>query len=374
MTAMMTNVDQPNVGIVVRPNNGISTVVESQRAIAEVQAALTVAAARPRDEKRAIERIEVACERVGLAEKAEYSYSRGGQEITGPTIDLLTVIANCWGNLQFGFRELAQRNGESDIEAFAWDLETNSKRSVQFTLPHKRHTRSGSTTLTDPRDIYEMVANNAQRRVRACLEAVIPPDVVEDAVMKTRATLQVTAEVNDDSITKLLAAFEKFGINKMQIEARLQRRIDTMQPAQLVSLRRIYRSMQDGMSIPQDWFPSAEAPQEPAPTTAAATVKEQLKKKAKAAEPEAATSAVTPDDQQPDAPSPQDDAAMLREVTLSDWSDLFAQADSILGVEKLQGELTQRASKLELLAQLNDLANGATARIRSKRGTASNGH
>lgn len=265
-----------------QPGQGISTTVESQRAIAEVQAALTVAAARPRDEKAAMERIEVSCQRVGLAEKAEYSFSRGGQEITGPTIDLLTVIANCWGNVQFGFRELTQRNGESEVEAFAWDLETNSKRSVQFTVPHVRHTRQGTTKLTDPRDIYELVANNAQRRVRACLEAVIPPDVVEDAALQCRATLKEKADVTPDSIARLVEAFAKHGVTKAQIEAKLLRRIDTMQPAQLVSMRRIYKSLSEGMSQPSDWFPAVEGEQ-PQAESQATTVKEALKKRAKPA-------------------------------------------------------------------------------------------
>lgn len=269
-----------SAGMIVRPNANIGMASEQQRVIGDIQAALTVAAARPRDQKVAMDRVEIACQRPGLAEKAEYSYSRGGQEITGPTIDLLTVIANCWGNIQFGFRELAQRNGESEVEAFAWDLETNAKRSVTFTVPHKRFTRSGSTALTDPRDIYETVANNAQRRVRACLEAVIPPDVVEDAVSQCRATMQETAAVTPDSIGKLAAAFEKLGVRKAQLEARLQRRLDTMQPAQLVSMRRIYKSISDGMSVVTDWFPDAEpAKQEEG---AAATVKDALKKKAQA--------------------------------------------------------------------------------------------
>lgn len=287
MSTAIAKTEHPAGDLVVRPqsSHGISTTVESQRAIAEVQAALTVAAARPRDEKGAMERIEISCQRVGLAEKAEYSFSRGGQEITGPTIDLLTVIANQWGNVQFGFRELTQRNGESEVEAFAWDLETNSKRSVQFTVPHVRHTRQGTTKLTDPRDIYELVANNAQRRVRACLEAIIPPDVVEDATLQCRATLKEKADVTPDSINRLVEAFAKHGVTKAQIEARLLRRIDTMQPAQLVSMRRIYKSLSEGMSAPSDWFAAAEGEQQAENQTA--TVKEALKKRAKPApEPE----------------------------------------------------------------------------------------
>lgn len=226
-----------------------------------------------------VDRIKNACQRIGLAEKSEYVYNRGGTDITGPTIDLLTVIANYWGNIQFGFRELSQQGGESTVEAFAWDLESNAKRSVVFTVAHKRVTDKGrkTTILTDPRDIYELVANYAQRRVRSCLEAIVPPDVVEDAVLQCRATLQERAEVTPDAIAKLLAAFGKLSVSKEQIEAKLGRRLDAMQPAQLVNLRRIYKSITDGMSKPEDWFEVLGAEE---PKSAADAAKDALRKKA----------------------------------------------------------------------------------------------
>lgn len=158
-------------------------------------------------------------------------------------------------------------------------METNSKRTVVFNVPHKRVTKRGTTQLTDPRDIYELVANQAQRRVRACLEAIIPPDVVEDAVAQCRATLKETAQVTPESIAKLMEAFGKMCVSKEQLEKRLGRRLDAMQPAQLVNLRRIYKSITDGMSKPGDWFEYGEddAPQQ----SAADAAKDALRKKSK---------------------------------------------------------------------------------------------
>jgi hypothetical protein len=268
--------------LVVRPQTTIGAQAEMQRVQAEIQSRLMVAKSCPRDEVAAIDRIKTACQRPGLAEKAEYAYSRGGTEITGPTIDLLTVIANQWGNVDYGFRELSQANRESHVEAFAWDLETNAKNTKVFTVPHKRFTRQGSTDLTDPRDIYETVANNAQRRVRACLEAIIPPDVVEDAVAECRNTLKAHADVSPDAIKKLVAAFGAIGVTAEQIETRLGRRLDSMQPAQLIGLRRIYKSLQDGMSKPADWFEQKPSDQ---PATSLDAAKDALRKKA-APEPE----------------------------------------------------------------------------------------
>jgi hypothetical protein len=269
--------DTGNGAAVIRPQS-VGTAAEQQRAVAEIQAALTVAKHSRRDEVEAVDRIKNACQRIGLAEKSEYVYNRGGTDITGPTIDLLTVIANYWGNIQFGFRELSQQNGESTVEAFAWDLESNAKRSVVFTVAHKRVSKRGTTALTDPRDVYELVANYAQRRVRSCLEAIVPPDVVEDAVLQCRATLQEQAEVTPDAIAKLLGAFGKISVTREQIEGRIGRRLDAMQPAQLVSMRRIYKSIQDGMSKPEDWFAVETVEGEVKP--AAERAKDALRKRA----------------------------------------------------------------------------------------------
>jgi len=227
------------------------------REVQEVQAMMTIAKRFPRDEKAALDRIINACTRKGLADSACYQYSRGGTDITGPSIRLAEAIAQAWGNIQFGVRELEQRNGESTVEAFAWDLETNTRQVKTFQVKHERHTKLGSKTLTDPRDIYELVANQGARRVRACILGVVPGDVVDEAVKQCDVTLNATAEVTPESIKKLVDVFAGFKVSKEQIEARIQRHIDAITPAQIVALRKIYNSLKDGMSKPEDWFPVA---------------------------------------------------------------------------------------------------------------------
>ena len=76
--------------------------VEKSRAIAEAQAAMVIAKQFPRNEIKALDRILNACARPGLAEAALYTYSRGGTEITGPSIRLAEALAQNWGNIQFG--------------------------------------------------------------------------------------------------------------------------------------------------------------------------------------------------------------------------------------------------------------------------------
>jgi hypothetical protein len=236
-----------------------SSDVEGQRAVAEVQAAMVIAKRFPRDTVAAIEKIKNACARPRLAEQSMYSFSRGGSDITGPSIRLAEAVAQQWGNVHFSIVERESNSKESLVEAFCWDLETNVRVSKVFTVPHVRHTKQGSRPLTDPRDIYENVANNAARRLRACILEVIPGDVIEEAVAFCQQTLETKCDVGPDAQKKLLGAFRELGVTREQIETRIQRKVESILPAQMVQLRKIFASIRDGMSAVSDWFEAKPA-------------------------------------------------------------------------------------------------------------------
>lgn len=242
--------------------------VDQQRAIAEVQAAMVIARANPRDEMRAYQRIVMACKRKSLAEQASYAYPRGGKMVTGPSIRLAEVIAGYWGNITYGLRELNRRAGISEVEAFAWDLETNTRVTRQFQVKHIRDKSEGGKELTGERDIYELVASMGQRRVRACILEVVPGDIVEGAEEECKNTLQGGGgELIEDRIRKAVLAFGEFGVTKAMIETRLRHKIEATLPAELVQLQQIYRSLKDGMAKREEFFsldiPTADGPHEP---------------------------------------------------------------------------------------------------------------
>lgn len=245
-----------------KPRAGGLIQAEEQRAVQEVQAALVIAKRFPRDERECLDRILNTCTRESLAAVAVYQYARGGTDITGPSIRLAEAIAQQWGNIDFGFRELSrgESNGKtySEVQAFAWDMENNTRRSLQFRVNHWRDTRSGGYALKDERDIYELIANQSQRRVRACILAVVPGDVADRAVHQCEATMQASADTSPEATKKLLEAFGVIGVSKAQIEKRIQRRIDAITAAQVVQLRKIYSSIKDGMSNADEWFEVAE--------------------------------------------------------------------------------------------------------------------
>lgn len=256
----MNEVQNP-FSVATRPNgsDGALAVSDQARGIAEVQAKLLMAQQFKRDQVQAMDDILNAFTRPRLAEVAKYQYSRGGTDIDGPSIRAAEAIAQNWGNMEFGFREVARGRGAdgvtySEVEAFAFDLQKRTRRNLQFQVRHWRDTKKGGYPIKDERDIYELISNMAQRRVRACILAIVPGDVVDAAMDQAEVTLRSTADTSPEAMQKLVSAFDGFGVTKEAIEKRIQRRIDSIQPAQVVSLRKIYASLRDGMSSPTDWF------------------------------------------------------------------------------------------------------------------------
>lgn len=235
-------------------NSNAMVDTQSARESQEVQAMMVIAKRFPRDPVDAMDRILRSCTRESLAQSAVYSYPRGGQNVEGPSIRLAETLAQEWGNIQYGIRELSQANGESTVEAFAWDIQTNTRQVKVFQVPHVRYTKKGKTLLTDPRDIYELVANNGARRLRACILGVIPGDVVEEAVKQCSVTLNSKADTSPDGLKRMAQAFQPFGITQEMIADRFQCRFEAIRAAQVVQLKKIFTSLKDGMSKPEDWF------------------------------------------------------------------------------------------------------------------------
>lgn len=237
----------------------------ASREMEEVKGQIFMAKSFPRNVIQSEQRIMDNCKRPSLAAVARYSYPRGGQQVTGPSIRLAETMAQNWGNLAYGVKELEQKNGESVAMAYAWDLETNVRREMVFTVPHTRHTRKGVTKLTDPRDIYELVANNGARRLRACILGVIPGDIVESAVQECEKTLsggngKPIAERRKGVLNVFKAQFD---VTESQLVTRIGRNVDAWDEYDLVKLGDIYNSLKDGMSKVEDWFDKADVNKQP---------------------------------------------------------------------------------------------------------------
>jgi hypothetical protein len=224
--------------------------------VEQVRAAMITAKKFPRDEIEAEQRIMQACKRFSLANQATYQYPRGGQTVTGPSIRLAETLARNWGNLDCGVAELEQRPGESLVMAYCHDLETNYKKVQTWTVKHEIDTKKGPKKLTESRDIYEKIANEGARRLRACILAVIPGDVTESAVLQCKATIKA-GEKNIpliDRVKSMVGGFAELGVSKELLERRLKHGVELMTADEFVEYRSIFTSLRDKESKRSDWF------------------------------------------------------------------------------------------------------------------------
>ena len=236
---------------------GISTGMASEQAlaVAKIQAALTIAKASPRNVIKAQADIAKACQRKKVAEAAEWAFKKGTKVIDGPSIKIAQIIATLWGNIRFGFRELGSGPGYTEIEAFAWDLETNTEATRFFRVANSLYTATGGKELNEARDIYENMASVAQRRVRSCIQQVIPDDIFETAIEECHKTLKrEDPRSTDEKIRDMVVAFDALGISQAELEGLLQHPLKGVTDIEIRTLGKVYRSIADGVGTKEEWF------------------------------------------------------------------------------------------------------------------------
>ncbi|MDQ0176029.1 hypothetical protein [Bacillus chungangensis] len=239
-----------------QPQGNVLAQSTSSREMEEVKGAIFMARQFPRNVFQAEQRILDSCKRISLAETAVYQYKRGSAKISGPSIRLAEVVAQNWGNIDSGIKELEQREGESDVMAYAWDLETNTRQTKVFTVKHSMKAKGSIKKLTDPRDIYEKVANDGARRLRSCILSVIPGDIVEKAIQQCEETLRGNSNGPlKDRISNALNIFKgEYRVTQEMVEERFGYNAESFSEYDYVELIKIYNSLKDGMSKVDDWF------------------------------------------------------------------------------------------------------------------------
>jgi hypothetical protein len=289
--------------------------VESERAIAEAQAAMVVAQRFPRDEDAAYAKAMQAAKRPSLAGQGLYSYKRGGQAVEGLSIRAAEELARLWGNFTYGMLELSQHAGSSEYQAFAHDLESNVRTIQNFTVNHIRDTSSGSKQLTDQRDIYETGANMGARRMRARILALLPSWLVDDFEQEVRRTrARKDAETPLADLIRQMAAYALgIGVTTEMLEARLGHKLDSTQPAEIQTLRGVFTAIKDNQTTIADEFPTnpagaKDAPvvegAKPEPKTAARKPAEKPKETPKTPPADTAQSAAPSGETQPSGQAP----------------------------------------------------------------------
>ena len=242
-----------------------ATAIEQARAVAEVAAAVRVARDFPRDEQHAFQRMEQACGTQSLAERAFYSLPRAGGRVEGETVHLARELARCWGNIDYGVRELRRDDeaGVSEMQAWAWDQETNVRSSRSFVVPHAIMANKRRKALTDLGDIANNNNSVAARAVRETIFTVLPTPFRVAAIDICSAVLRGEHQANRqepaDAAAAIVAGFANFGVNVQQLEAYVALPRDEWTPQTIGALRVLGGELNRGEKRVDDEFGTPKA-------------------------------------------------------------------------------------------------------------------
>lgn len=255
---------------------GVERAVEHEAGVAarvaqeesEIKAAIILARQFPRDEAAAYTRLTRSCERFGFADGAAYSFPRGGKTVTGPSVRLAREIARCWGNLQYGLRIVEMTNEHVHVKGWAWDVETNLRAESEAKfgrLIPRKDKQTGETHWLEPneRDLRELINRHGAIAVRNALLQVVPPDVIEDALVMSRRTVEKAArgELKQDReklVRSTVASFAYYGVNEDMLERFIGNPMSQISEQQVASLREVYAALKDGAASVADVFGTSD--------------------------------------------------------------------------------------------------------------------
>jgi hypothetical protein len=264
-TADLERLSQPRA---IQLASSEATAVEQARAVAEVAAAVRVAQDCPRDTASAIREMQTACSQPALAERAFFSLPRAGGKIEGSTVHLARELARCWGNLDYGIRELRRDDeaGVSEMQAWAWDQQANVRSSRSFVVPHAIMAGKGADkrrkALTDLGDIANNNNSVAARAVRETIFTVLPVWFREQAESIASKTLQGEGDgrTPDQRKADAVAHYEQaWNVTRDQLEKRLGRTLADWTSQDIGFLQVLTGEMSRGEKRVENEFPTEQA-------------------------------------------------------------------------------------------------------------------
>jgi hypothetical protein len=221
---------------------GQQTAIEQARAVAEVAAAIQVARQFPRDLDRVRAEMQRECSDYDLAREAFYAVDNRG---TGPSVHLARMLARIWGNFQSGVNELRRDDVQSEVQAFAWDCETNNRSSRLFISPHQTMKKGQRVAINDLDDVYRNNQNTGARALRECIFASLPKWLVNEAERLCRATLEAgrTGESIEDRRKLAIREFARGSVTEQQLVKHVGKPVDDWTPQDVAALEVLYDSL-----------------------------------------------------------------------------------------------------------------------------------
>ncbi len=275
---------------------------------AEIEAAYIMAMQRPRNLDAVYERIMRDCKRPSFANAAVYRLPRSQYNpatkqrekklIKGLSIRFTEDAIRHMGNAVLKAQTLFDDEDKQIVQVVGVDLETNTRFEetviISKTVERKR-VNEGTQVLGSRRNeygdvVYIVSATDDEFRMKKGAEVararrnvgnqLVPADIREDAMGACEATMLDKASKDPDSERKaLILGFSQVGVPAEALAEYLGHPLTTMQPAELVEMRQLWRAIADGHTT---WSAAMEEKAEEEAAKAAAEAAERGKAEGKA--------------------------------------------------------------------------------------------
>ena len=252
------------VGFESRPNSMVESEAGAVAAVAreesEIKAAIVVAKNFPRDEFAAHTKIIKSAQRPSFAEGGFYTFERGGKAIEGPSVKMARELARCWGNIRHGLRIVSIDDYYVHVKGWALDLETNAYVENEDKFRKLIQRKNRGWVVPDERDLRELINKRGAICVRNSVLQVMPPDIVDEAVRVAKDTMiraakgEIEGQTGEEAARRLSLAFADLGVTTEMIQAYLGHSLDIVTDEEIVKLRGVYTSVNDGHSRREEHF------------------------------------------------------------------------------------------------------------------------
>ena len=228
----------------------------SAQAVAQVSLAMQFALANPRNEDYARGQVVKFCERFTFAEKAIYAYPRADTTVTGPGVVLAKEMAKVWRNIQSGHYTVADLEDSRTVRCWAWDVEANVRQEQDVTFGKLVYRKKGGWREADERELLELTNRNGSKGVRNCILALLPWDMVQDAVGACKATVDKKIKEDPEKFRKdLVASFASIGVNGEELTEFVGYPLEQLSKKhvkELAELRGVYQRIRDNEATWQE--------------------------------------------------------------------------------------------------------------------------
>lgn len=246
------------------PNETAATAA-AEKAKALVQAKFIMAMNRPRDQMVSREKILRDCKRPRFAESAVYRKPVGKGSVEGLSIRFAEAALRNWGNVDIETSVLYEDEDKRIIQVTVMDLETmvsySRSKTIEKTVERKSLRRGQEVVSqrvnSNGEVVYVVKANDdelsnkesafASKIIRNEGLRILPSDIKDEAMEVVRKTLADRAAKDPDAeLKRLVDAFSRQNVTPKDLAAYLGHDISKVSTKELVKLREVYSTLQDG--------------------------------------------------------------------------------------------------------------------------------